>query len=141
MNDEKLKSEAERWYNQAWDDLEAAQALFHARKFAQTCFCAQQAAEKGMKAVWFLLDLDPWGSSSARLIRELPDNIKADYLPLLDLALGLDKFYIPTRYPDALADLIPANAFTAGEAQAAIQSAETILAQIGHRGALERSQA
>ena len=74
MSEEKLKAEARRWYYQALDDLEAGEALLAACKYAQSCFYAQQAAEKGMKAVWFLLDLDPWGHSSAKLMRDLPEN-------------------------------------------------------------------
>jgi HEPN domain-containing protein len=137
MSAEKLKREAQRWYVQASDDLGAAEALLNAQKYAQACFYAQQATEKAMKAVWFLLDLDPWGNSSARLIRELPEAEQACFWPFLDAALSLDKFYIPTRYPDALGDLIPAEAFTAGEAQTAIQLAKTILDQVKAWGSLE----
>ncbi|MEO1404469.1 MAG: HEPN domain-containing protein [Cyanobacteria bacterium J06635_1] len=130
MSEEKLQREARRWYTQALDDLEAARALMSADKYAQTCFYAQQSAEKGLKAVWFLLDLDPWGHSCARLIRNLPEEPKAEFDSLLELALGLDKLYLPTRYPDALPDLIPAEAFTKGEAGTAVQSAEAILIKV-----------
>lgn len=137
MSEEKLRSEARRWYIQACDDLGAAQALQTAQKYAQACFYAQQAAEKSIKAVWFLLDLDPWGDSAAKLIRDLPEDAKNDFSSLIDLALGLDKLNIPTRYPDALGDLIPAEAFTQGEALAAIQSATTILNQVNAWGNLD----
>lgn len=136
MSEEKLRNEARRWYAQALDDLDAAQALFTVGKYAQTCFYAQQAAEKSLKAVWFLLNLDPWGHSCTRLIQNLPDAPKAHFAPLLDLALGLDKLYLPTRYPDALPDLIPAEAFTKVEARTAIESAEAILAQVNGWGRL-----
>ena len=72
MSEEKLAREADRWLRQAADDLEAAQALMSAAKYAQTAFLAQQAGEKAMKAVWFRLDADPWGHSVARLVRDLP---------------------------------------------------------------------
>lgn len=127
MSEEKLRFEAERWYRQAGDDLDAAAALLAAQKYAQACFYAQQAAEKALKAVWLRLDLDPWGHSAARLIRELPAPVKSDFISLLELALSLDKLYIPTRYPDALPDLTPSEAYTQGEAEAAIQAAQTIL--------------
>lgn len=126
MSEEKLRSEAERWYRQAVDDLDAAEVLA-VKKYAQACFYAQQAAEKALKSVWIRLDLDPWGHSAARLIRELPDTVKPEFVSLLDLALGLDKLYIPTRYPDALPDLTPSEAYTQQEARVAIQSAQTIL--------------
>jgi HEPN domain-containing protein len=46
MSQEKLLQEALRWYRQGLDDLEAAQALILAKKFAQACFYAQQSAEQ-----------------------------------------------------------------------------------------------
>jgi HEPN domain-containing protein len=127
MSAEKLRFEAERWFRQASDDLDAAAALLAAQKYAQSCFYAQQAAEKALKAIWLRLDLDPWGHSAARLIRELPDPVQSDFRPLLELALSLDKLYIPTRYPDALPGLTPSEAYTQKEAETAIQSAQTIL--------------
>ncbi|PSB13040.1 DNA-binding protein [filamentous cyanobacterium CCP2] len=130
MSEEKLKQEAERWYRQAVDDLDAAEALRLAKKYAQACFYAQQSAEKGVKAVWIQLDLDPWGHSVARLVRELPDVVKPNFISLLDDALALDKLCIPTRYPDALPDLTPAEAYTQREAETAIQIAQTFLSAI-----------
>ncbi len=130
MSKEKQQREAKRWYQQGLDDLEAAQALASAQKFAQACFYAQQSAEKGLKAVWMGLDLDPWGHSCTRLIRELPEPAQAHFRPLIEMALALDKLYIPTRYPDALAELTPAEAFTQGEAQAAMTAAQRLLNQV-----------
>lgn len=63
MSAEKLKWEAQRWHQQAIDDLEAAEALLAAAKHAQCCFYTQQASEKALKAVWARLDWDPWGHS------------------------------------------------------------------------------
>ena len=119
--------EAERWYQQSVDDLEAASALLSAQKYAQACFYAQQAAEKSLKAVWYFLDLDPWGHSCGRLITTLPEAEQKELLGVLDTALALDKLYIPTRYPDALAELTPSEAFTKPEGTAAIASAQKIL--------------
>jgi len=127
MSHEKLHQEAIRWYRQGVDDQEAAQALILAKKFAQACFYAQQSAEKSLKAVWVSLDGDPWGHSCTRLLRDLPEPAQAQFLPLLELTLALDKLYIPTRYPDALAELTPGEAFTQREAESALAAAEQIL--------------
>jgi len=132
MSEEKLLREAQRWYQQGIDDLEAATALLAANKYPQACFYAQQSAEKVLKAVWLRLDLDPWGHSCGRLIRDLPELPRKEFLPSLDTALALDKLYIPTRYPDALAELTPAEAFTRGEAHAAIQAGQRIIEQVGN---------
>ncbi len=128
MSEEKLAREAKRWFLQAADDLEAAETLRQAGKFAQAAFFAKQSGEKAMKAVWFSIDEDPWGHSVARLVRDLPrDDLRLRFQDLLDAAFGLDKLYIPTRYPDALADLTPGESYTESEARAAIEAARAIL--------------
>jgi len=133
MSVERLELEAGRWLRQAQDDLEAAEALVSASKFAQAAFLAQQAGEKALKAWWIRQDLDPWGHSLARLIRDLPAEQRSPFEALVDTALALDKLYIPTRYPDALAELTPAEAFTHGEAIAAADNARRIIDAVAER--------
>jgi HEPN domain-containing protein len=130
MSADKLQKEATRWLAQARDDLEAAQGLCDLGKNAQAAFYAQQAGEKALKAYWLKHDLDPWGHSLGRLLRDLPEPLKAELTHLREAALHLDKLYIPTRYPDALVELTPAEAFTPKEAQAAIAYAQSIIEAI-----------
>ncbi len=130
MSVEKQQLEARRWLRQADDDLEASRALEVAGKYAQAAFFAQQAGEKALKAVWLALDADPWGHSLGRLVREMPDAAREVFAPLLEEALALDKLYIPTRYPDALANLTPAEAYTRREAQTAQAQAGAILSAV-----------
>lgn len=127
MSVEKRRAEAGRWLRQAEDDLETARALRDARKYAQACFFAQQAAKK---ALWYAADLDPWGHSVTRLIDELPPELRSSLKSLRQAALALDKLYIPTRYPDALGVLTPAEAYTLAEAERAIAEAQSILAAV-----------
>lgn len=138
MSVEKRRSEARRWLQQAEDDLGAARALLAAQKYAQACFFAQQAAEKALKALWFARDLDPWGHSVYRLISELPPEEREPLDHLRPLALALDKLSDPTRYPDALGELTPAEAYTRAEAERAIAEAETILSAVQSRLADDR---
>jgi len=130
MSAERVREDADRWLRQARDDLEAAEALIAAGKFAQAAFLAQQAGEKALKAHWFGQDLDPWGHSLTRLIRDLPDHLGAALTGLLDSALALDKLYIPTRYPDALAGLTPGEAFNRAEAQTAAGHAHAVIERV-----------
>lgn len=132
MSSRKLYEEAQRWYRQAQDDLEAAEVLLIAEKYAQTCFYAQHAGEKALKAVWFFLDLDPWGHSCTKLIKDLPNEGKY-FSEIIDTAKALDKLYIPTRYPDALAEITPAEAFTKHEAKAAIALSQGLLRKVNSR--------
>jgi HEPN domain-containing protein len=127
MSVERLEADARRWLRQAEDDLDAARVLAAARKFAQAAFLAQPTGEKALKALWTRLDLDPWGHSLGRLLRDLPEAIRGDLGTFQDAALALDKLYIPTRYPDSLAELTPAEAFTQAEAESAIGLARSIL--------------
>jgi HEPN domain-containing protein len=127
MSVERLEADARRWLRQGEDDLDAVRILIAAGKFAQAAFLAQQAGEKALKALWIRLDLDPWGHSLGRLICDLPDTQRSRVAHLRDAALGLDKLYIPTRYPDSLAELTPAEAYTRGEAESAAVLARAIL--------------
>jgi HEPN domain-containing protein len=68
MSRTKNRSEAERWLVTAEEDLEAATVLFNGTMYAQACFNAQQTGEKALKALWYMVDSDPWGHSVQRLI-------------------------------------------------------------------------
>jgi HEPN domain-containing protein len=128
MSDEKMGREARRWFSQARSDVAAAKDSAKAMRYEWACFQAQQAAEKAMKACWFKFDLDPWGHSVAKLVDDLPADIARDrFIDLREHARRLDKLYIPTRYPNGLPDMTPAEAYTATEASEAIASAEVIL--------------
>lgn len=127
MSVDKLQKESERWFEQAEDDINAASALLSVNKFAQACFLSQQAAEKSLMAVGYRLDIDPWGHSCTKLIQSFPEEERQSFSEVEDEAKALDKLYIPTRYPDALAELTPAEAFTKREAIGAIASAQSIL--------------
>lgn len=52
---------------------------------------------------------------------------------VIETALALDKLYIPTRYPDALAELTPAEAFTKREGEAAMSASQEILQCVERR--------
>jgi HEPN domain-containing protein len=122
MSAEKLRSESARWLAQALDDYGAANVLLDAGKFPQAGFYAQQAAEKAVKAVLISRDADPWGHSVARLLETI-----GELRPLGDAAAALDKLYIPTRYPDALPDAIPAESYKRAEIERALSEAKSIL--------------
>ena len=47
-----MKEEIKKWFDQASSDLDAAQDSITSRHFDWACFQAQQAAEKGLKALY-----------------------------------------------------------------------------------------
>lgn len=130
---EKLMLEAQRWLAQAQDDLQAAEILMESGKHAQASFYAQQSAEKAVKALWRVLDQESLGHSITRLINTLPAGPLRELLePLLDEAKLLDRHYIPTRYPDALPDLSPSEAYGRRDAEAAVSAARAIVERCAH---------
>ena len=114
MSTEKNIREAHRWLKTAESDLEVAVILLDKHRYSHSCFHSQQAAEKAMKAVWYMLDADPWGHSIKRLVQELEhvdSQTMRHFEPVTKAAVLLDRFYIPTRYPNGLPDLTPEEAF------------------------------
>lgn len=133
MSREKNTFEASRWLTTAESDFETAQVLFKNGRYAHSCFHAQQAAEKAIKALWYSLDADPWGHSIKKLIDELADVDSTAYEGVRDLSRSgvvLDRFYIPTRYPNGLPDITPDMAFYDEDAQTALKLSRSILEAI-----------
>lgn len=127
MSEEKHRFEARRWLDQASEDLQAARVLNNAGRFAQASFYCQQAAEKALKGLGWLRGIDLWGHSLLQLRDHLrPHGFDVDRLDEADLA-ALDRFYIPTRYPNSVPDIIPQRAFVAADAAAGLAAAERIL--------------
>lgn len=124
MSQSKSRYEAERWWRTAQEDLEAAQSLHEAEKFSHACFLSQQSAEKAMKAVWLAIDGDPWGHSIQKLVMQFPQQSLIQGLQdWLIHAAYLDKFYIPTRYPNGLPDLTPSQTYISQDSTQAIERA------------------
>jgi len=119
--------DALRWVIQSEKDLEAARYNFTGGLYNVACFLAQQSAEKILKA--FLIkngDNTIWGHSVADLVDDC-SHIDESFEELFRIAGPLDKYYIPTRYPDGLPGGIPSNAYIEDDAKMAIKMAEEII--------------
>jgi HEPN domain-containing protein len=116
------------WFRQAEADLEHAEASAKEADYEWSCFAAQQAAEKAVKALYYTLHGDPWGHSLLALIRALPTAVAAR-LPeeLPDSAKALDKHYIQTRYPNGFDAGAPMDYYTERDAKESIAHAKSIL--------------
>jgi HEPN domain-containing protein len=114
------------WMDQAQGDLAHARHDLEGGFYDWACFSAQQAAEKAVKAVFQKLGAEAWGHSVADLLEELnrsqtvPDELK-------DMALELDKAYIPTRYPNAHPSGSPRRRYTQTEAERMVAHAEQVI--------------
>jgi HEPN domain-containing protein len=81
-----------------------------------------------MKALWFVIDSDPWGDSIQKLVMQFPpQNMLHDIQNWLTQAAYLDKFYIPTRYPNGLPDLTPSQVYNSQDSLQAIERADFFL--------------
>ena len=130
MSIEKNVKESVRWISTAFDDLNSAKILKDNGQFAHSCFHSQQAGEKALKALWYSIDADPWGHSIKKLIDDLVQvdiNIFNTVKSISRDGLVLDRFYIPTRYPNGLPDITPDAAFTNEDADICIAHADNIL--------------
>ena len=79
------------------------------------------------------LDADPWGHSIKKLIDDLVRIDKKVYNSLKNLGKNgmiLDRFYIPTRYPNGLPDITPNVAFAEEDAINCIDLAQLILDKV-----------
>ena len=130
MSVDKNRVEANRWLRTATDDLDTAVILKRNEKFAHSCFHAQQAGEKALKSIWYFIDADPWGHSIKKLIDDLESIDLKIHSSLLDFtreAVVLDRFYVPTRYPNGLPDITPDEAYNEEDANTCIKYAKKII--------------
>lgn len=117
------------WYRQAEADFAAAKVLREASHYDTAAFSAHQAAEKAGKALHEAEGTEAWGHSVAVLLEGL-DDVPDD---VLDAAKALDKHYIPARYPNVHPAGAPADLYTAGDAEQAIEHAEKVISHVKGR--------
>ena len=117
---------ARDWLRQGFRDLEQARESAKAGFHEWACFASQQAAEKGIKAVYLHLGAEAWGHSLSRLCLGLREKIEIpEYVA--DAARILDHFYIPTRYPNGFDEGMPGDYYAEEDSARAIKCAEEIL--------------
>lgn len=119
--------EGRRWLKQAEHDLEAARYNRQGGFHAVACFYAQQAAERALKAFLFAQgELVVIGNSVAELCQGCA-GYEERFRELTGRIGKLDRFYIPTRYPDGLPGGVPAEVYGEEDASEAIALAsETV---------------
>lgn len=120
------------WFRQAEADLEHARHSSHLAHYEWSCFAAHQAAEKALKAVFLKHGMDAWGHTLTVLISNIPETVSPPDESLINYARILDKFYIPTRYPNGFDFGAPTDYYTEEEAHNAIIQAEAILEYCRH---------
>lgn len=133
----KNREEAERWLKQAEYDLGVAQINFDQDIYSYACFIAEQTAQKALKAfIVFNGERFVWEHSVQKLADRCSEYDSA-FKRFKEYGAVFDKFYLTTRYPDALAPpAVPYESYTRVEAAQAIRFAEEIVAAV--KGKLAR---
>ncbi|QOJ78761.1 HEPN domain-containing protein [Infirmifilum lucidum] len=115
------------WLEDAEDDLAAARELFRVGRYAKVCFLAQQAAEKALKALLMKrLGVYERTHSIAALIERVRRSVDVPG-DLLDYGELLDRYYVPSRYPNAWPSGSPSRRLKESDARAALEAAVRIL--------------
>jgi len=127
------RAEGRRWLTQAENDLQFAALASREGFFAQACFNSQQAAEKALKAFLYARGAEQvMGHSVADLAAECA-RLEPEFAKLKERAAPLDQFYLSTRYPNSLPGGVPAEAFTARDAERALEMAREVIAVVKRR--------
>ena len=116
-----------RWINTAKKNIESAYKDLEHGDYNWACFKAQQAGEAAVKALLHGIGVSAYGHSISKLLHSLKEIGLSVSDPLINYAKILDKYYIPTRYPNAWAEGSPHEYYTRDDGLKAIKSAEEII--------------
>jgi len=122
-----MRREAELWIRSAEDDVFDAKLSHSHKRYFRTAFFAQQAVEKVLRAMFFVLKREepPKLHTVTELYKLLTPEFK---LPaeLEEQLYILNKYYTVSRYPDA-ANGLPSESVDRIEAERALKIAEEVL--------------
>lgn len=120
-----MQSDAQRWLQFAREDLRMAELALEEEIFNQACFHSQQSAEKSVKGLLcHQMKTPPRTHLMSDLLRQLNPNA---FNAIRVEVLLLDRFYIPTRYPDALPGSLAEGMPDKKDAEGAIMTARQLL--------------
>jgi len=115
------------WFRQARRKLDSARWDIQGEFYEDACFSAQQAAELAVKALLESQGRIELGHSVYQLLQTAGD-VSSE---ILAAARVLDRYYIPTRYPNGFPAGAPMDYYDQPTAEEAIELAETILEFVG----------
>lgn len=126
-----MSAAASTWVTFAREDLRMAELALGEGIWNQVCFHAEQCVEKLLKAL--LADQGvsiPQVHRLADLLSRLNPTSIALLAPMEADIRSLDRFYIPTRYPDALPGTLPSGLPGEPEANDALAVARNVAAMV-----------
>ncbi|MEM2925964.1 MAG: HEPN domain-containing protein [Candidatus Bathyarchaeia archaeon] len=118
------EEEYERWIKSSKRTLDSAKGDCERGEYNWVCFKSHQSAELAVKALLHGLGLHAYGHSISGLLARKGLRIPQE---ILQGAKTLDKYYVPTRYPNAWVEGSPEDYYTHKDAKEAIEYAEAII--------------
>lgn len=115
---------------QAKGEAKAAKDLYRTANYAWCCFTCQQAAEKALKAILEYLGTPTIGRNPLALISEISKHIDVPK-EIDDACRILNRYYIPTRYPNAFPSGAPIHMFNEDDARDALMRLEKVMGFAG----------
>lgn len=116
------------WWSFAREDLKVAEWAYQEQLYNQVCFHAQQCVEKTLKGLLLQQNITP---PKTHYLVDLMQLLVPNPLGQLEPAIRrLDRFYIPTRYPDALPGMMMSGLPSKADAEEALAVARQVNALV-----------
>jgi len=105
--------------------------------YAEACFFCQQCAEMALKAFLYRQGRRDFRLHSIQALLNECSSYNEEFQKILRLGRMLDRFYLTTRYPDAVLDVLPYETVDEQDAGEALKAARHILDFV--KSSLEKS--
>ena len=130
-----------RWMGQAQHQLRVVESLMENAFWSDACFMAEQTAQMALKAFLFGRGRRMVPIHSVRDLASQCSEVDERFCEAMEWGRVLDRYYITTRYPDALAPpAVPFDSFTEADAVQAHGYARDIVQLVGGAAATDSGQ-
>ena len=117
-----------RWLRQAEHQLEVTRAMLDLGFWSDVCFMAEQTSQMALKAFLYGSGRREVLIHSVQELARQCTEVNEAFANAIEWGKVLDRYYIPTRYPDALAPpAVPYESYTDGDAGQAYRYAHDIV--------------
>ena len=125
---------AQRWLRQAEHDLRIARGHHERADYSDACFMAEQAAQKALKAFLIWQGQRSVPQHSVAQLAERCAQFDPDFAAHITTGRILDQYYIPTRYPNALAPpAVPFESYTQEQGARAVAAVQALVALVAQK--------
>lgn len=120
-------TEPHKWLEFAQEDLTMARMALKEGISNQACFHAQQGVEKALKGFLRTRQRSIPKTHALEELLKFCKGLDPSFIKLKECCVFLDRYYIPTRYPDALPGSLAEGLPTRRDAEKAVRSLQQTL--------------